>query len=65
MAQLRTEPGLADGDAVYAALVQMTDGLDEAAALRVMARLVLLLANHAGDDAAVLEAIRLARADAR
>lgn len=58
---LRLEPGLRDPDAVFAALVDAHEGLDETASRRLDASLVLLLANHAGDDAAVLEAIRLAR----
>lgn len=53
--------GLADPDAVFAALVAAHDGLDEAASRRVDAALVLLLANHIGDDAVVLDAIRAAR----
>ena len=56
-----TAPRLRDPDAVFAALVAAHDGLDEAASRRVDAALVLLLANHIGEDAVVLEAIRLAR----
>ena len=55
------EPRLRDPDAVFAALVEAHEGLDEAASRRVDAALVLLLANHVGDDAVVLHAIRLAR----
>ena len=58
---LLTAPRLTDPDAVFAALVAAHDGLDEAASRRVDAALVLLLANHIGDDAVVLHAIQTAR----
>ena len=58
---LLTAPRLTDPDAVFAALVAAHDGLDEAASRRVDAALVLLLANHIGDDAVVLHAIKTAR----
>ncbi len=55
------EPRLRDPDAIYAALVAAHDGLDEAASRRLDAALVLLLANHIGEDEVVLDAIRIAR----
>jgi hypothetical protein len=55
------EPRLQDPDAVYAALVGAHEGLDEAASRRLDAALILLLANHIGDDRVVLDAIRIAR----
>ncbi len=61
MAKLITEPNLADGDATYAALVKMTEGMDDAAAMKAMAKLVLLLANHVGDAEVLREAITAAR----
>jgi 3-(3-hydroxy-phenyl)propionate hydroxylase len=61
MGKLNTEPNLADGDATYAALVKMTEGLDDAAAQKAMAKLVLLLANHIGDEAILNEAMAIAR----
>jgi hypothetical protein len=54
-------PGLRDPDTVFAALVAAHDGLDESASRRVDAALVLLLANHIGDDAVILDAIQAAR----
>ena len=54
--------GLSDPDAVFAALIAAHEGLEEAASRRVDAALVLILANHIGDDAVVLDAIRAARA---
>jgi hypothetical protein len=59
--KLRTEMNLQDPDMVYAKLIAAFEELDEAAALRVAARLVFLLANHVGDDETVLEALDLAR----
>ena len=54
-------PRLADPDALFAALVAAHDGLDDRASRLLDARLVLLLANHVGDQDAVLDAIRIAR----
>lgn len=61
MSKLNADPNLADGDAVYAALVKMTEGMDDAAAMKAMAKLVLLLANHIGDEAVLNEAMAIAR----
>lgn len=52
---------LRDPDALFAALVGAHEGLDEAGSRRLDAALVLLLANHIGDDRVVLDAIRIAR----
>ncbi len=54
-------PRLRDPDALFAALIDAHDGLDEAASRRLDAALVLLLANHIGDDGVVLDAVRIAR----
>ncbi len=62
MTTLRTEPRLADPDGFYAALMEAHRGLDDAASRRLDARLVILLANHIGDEAVLREAIALARA---
>ena len=56
-----TGPRLRDPDAVFAALVRAHEGLEAAASRRVDAALVMVLANHIGDDAVVLDAIDLAR----
>lgn len=61
MGKLITEPNLADGDATYAALVRMTEGLDDTTAQKAMAKLVLLLANHIGDQEVLNEAMKIAR----
>ena len=62
---LQTAPRLSDPDELFQALVTAHDGLDAAASRRLDARLVLLLANHIGDHAVVLDAIRLARETAK
>lgn len=54
-------PRLQDPDALFAALIAAHEGLDEPASRQLDARLVLILANHIGEDATILEAIRLAR----
>jgi hypothetical protein len=54
-------PRLADPDGLFAALVAAHEGLDPAASRRLDAALVLLLANHIGDDGVVLAAIDVAR----
>jgi hypothetical protein len=61
MTALRTDPRIADPDALLALLVEAHRDLDAAASRRLDARLVLLLANHIGDDAVLREAIALAR----
>lgn len=61
MGKLNTDMNLADGDATYAALVKMTEGMDDTAAMKAMAKLVLLLANHVGDEAVLNEAMAIAR----
>jgi hypothetical protein len=50
------------GDDVYAALIDAHRGLSHDESARLNARLVLMLANHIGDAAAVLDAIARARA---
>ncbi|NKE43737.1 DUF2783 domain-containing protein [Roseomonas frigidaquae] len=59
--KLDTSPRLADPDAIFARLVEAHLGLDEAASRRLDARLVLILANHVGDEAVLRQAIALAR----
>ncbi len=63
MSRLRTDLRFAQPDEIYAELVELHRGLDEAQSRRVNARLILLLANHIGDDEVLREAIRAARED--
>lgn len=58
---LDTTPRLKDPDALFAALVEAHRELDAAASRRLDARLVLLLANHIGDDEVIRQAIAVAR----
>lgn len=62
---LNTEPRLADPDALYAALMEAHRDLPAADSRKLDAKLVLLLANHIGELAPVLEAIALAKAPPR
>lgn len=57
---LRRQPNLADADAVYASIVAAHRGLDAEASAALNARLVLLLANHIGEDGVIREAIAAA-----
>ncbi len=59
---LDLSPRLSDPDGLFAALVAAHDGLDPAASRRLDAQLVLLLANHIGDQDVVIEAIQVAQA---
>lgn len=61
MAQLITEPNLVGADDIYQRLIEMNEGMNEAEALRVNARLILILINHIGDPEVVLRALALAR----
>jgi len=58
---LDLSPRLTDPDALFAALVEAHEGLDDEASRRLDAQLVLLLANHIGDQEVVLDAIRIAK----
>ena len=64
MARLNTEPNIASPDDFYERLIDMHRGLDDAASARVNAKLILLLANHIGDDDVLREAMHAARDDA-
>ncbi|MGJ4933437.1 DUF2783 domain-containing protein [Bradyrhizobium sp. SZCCHNRI1009] len=61
---LTLTPNIRDPDDFYAELIGGQRDLSEDEALRMNARLVLLLANHIGDRAILSEAIRLARSPA-
>ena len=62
MKELATDWNLGTaGDDVYAALIEAHAGLSEEESRRLDLRLILLLANHVGDDAVIMEALRRAR----
>lgn len=57
---LDTAPRLIDPDGVFTALARAYRQLDEAQARTFDARLILLLANHVGEEAVLREAIAIA-----
>lgn len=59
---LRTAPRIPDPDGFYEALMAAHRDLTPEQSRRLDARLVLLLANHIGDQNVVMEAIRMAAA---
>lgn len=61
---LQRNPNLSDPDRIYNAIIDAHRGLSDADSLSLNARLVLLLANHIGDESIVREAIAVARAAA-
>jgi hypothetical protein len=61
MSDLRSDPAYRDMDEFYALLIDATRGLDDNAAVKLNAKLVLLLANHIGDLEVVRQAITAAQ----
>jgi hypothetical protein len=51
---------LADPDAFYSALIELHQGLDIEQSHALNARLILLMAEHIGDDAALLSLLKRA-----
>ena len=62
MADLATENRFADPDRAFRRLIEARRGLSPEAAASLDARLVLLLANHIGDDEVLEQAIAAAKA---
>lgn len=60
MSRVNLEANFTDGDAFYAALTDLHRNLEAEASERVNARLILLLANHIGDEAVLQEALAIA-----
>jgi hypothetical protein len=58
---LKREPNLKDPDGLYASIIEAHSDLSESESIALNARLVLLLANHIGDEAVVREALKVAR----
>ncbi|MDP5085575.1 MAG: DUF2783 domain-containing protein [Yoonia sp.] len=65
MADLILAPNLENTDDFYAELLAAHEGLSEAAMHALNARLVLILANHIGDQGVLRQALEAARAAAR
>lgn len=60
MSDLNLKPNLVDVDDFYAALLAAHDGLDEQAMHALNARLILILANHIGDNQILEQALKAA-----
>ena len=65
MTQLKTAPNLEQADDFYAALLAAHDGLDEAEMHALNARLILVLANHIGDQAVLEAALKAVKAPSK
>jgi len=61
--KLNLEPNIAHPDDFYEALIAMHQGLSEEQSRIVNAKLILILANHIGDEALLREAMARARED--
>jgi hypothetical protein len=57
MSRLLTQPNLDNPDDIYEQLIKLHAGCSTEQSLRVNARLILLLANHIGDQQVIIEAI--------
>ena len=62
MTDLRTDPNIADPDALYTELVALHDGLSDEESMALNARLVLILANQIGDMSILRQAMAAAKA---
>lgn len=61
--QLITQPNITDPDDFYERLIRLHEGMDETRSNVINARLILLLANHVGDRAALYQALEIAAAE--
>jgi hypothetical protein len=59
---LLREANCKDFDALYAAIIDAHAGLSDADSIALNARLVLVLANHIGEESVLREALAVARA---
>ena len=64
MTRLNTEANFENADDFYATLLAAHDGLEEAEIHALNARLILILANHIGDQEVLKEAIVTAKRSA-
>lgn len=60
MSPLNLQANFSDADAFFAALADLHREGDERKSERINARLILILANHIGDQTILLEALRIA-----
>ena len=61
MASLLLTPNIARPDDLYDRLISLHEGLGDQQSAVVNSKLILLLANHIGDEAVIMEAIGHAR----
>lgn len=61
MADLNLAPNLPNSDDFYEALLHAHDGLEEPQMHALNARLVLILANHIGDETVLRQALAAAK----
>ena len=61
MSRLTIDNNFTDQDRAYTAIIDAHRDLDDDASHALNARLVLILANHVGDEGVLAEAIALAR----
>ena len=52
-----------EADAIFERLTALFDGTPEAEVPALLARLVIVLAQHVGDEAVIEEAVRIARGE--
>ncbi|MBF8222528.1 MULTISPECIES: DUF2783 domain-containing protein [Halomonadaceae] len=64
MSRLNLAPNFSDPDAFYAALTALHRERSDEESERINARLILLLANHVGNQAVLEEALHIAAAPA-
>jgi hypothetical protein len=57
---LDTNPNFDQADNFYQKLIDLHDGKSDTESMKINAKLVLLLANHIGDEAIIDEAIAIA-----
>lgn len=61
MSTLDLNPRIARPDDFYEALIAAHEGLDDAASMKLNAKLVMILANQVGDMDLLMQAVELAR----
>lgn len=61
MVRLCTTPNIAHPDDLYERLIGLHEGLDDQQSAVVNAKLIMLLANHVGDERVIGEAMAIAR----
>jgi DNA-directed RNA polymerase subunit F len=59
--KLRTEPQIEDPDEFYARLIDLHDGLSPAESSSLNCKLILLMANHIGDQDTLDEVLEVVR----